>query len=1080
MTENAPHLPETVAYMADAGIQNVYVIQLIDVNRRSRHLDPTLHFSSEYIEGIKQRCISAAEEKRICLDWWLDEHRAYDFREEEAKILPRESKVRNHHWDERMKLIVPGFCKYAYDRLRIFADGVVGPCGLDADRELTIGNLADQDFDEIWNGPSAQDLRRAHYTWDYPPLCETCRYVDRAPAKPTLPFVDPFLESVGLRPEDVELSIELEQPAHMARLTDAPTIRFRPPHEELDKFVVRFALGGQAEGHRETWELQPIDAPGGLLEAVVPSDLWARLTTNLGFWWTVVGRSADPSLPDARSEVRCIVHHEAIPRIEGSNLEYADEGHLASTYLGGERQAGWKERDALPQRPLLVERINQVRRTRHVANGAKPATPQRATQPVASPSNGGTPSPESYERLVERTRAAVAEVAGSDSTVLVISKGDEDLLQLGACAARHFPRAADGRWAGFHPPDDKWAIEHMEQLRGSGATHLVIPAVSFWWLDTYGDFAKHLQSHYRTVHDDYKTCKIFDLREPAHEPAAKTRRKRGARSGRLRREADALLGYGGQHKQLVRSFYEDREDAFPMFARKGTGCELVDVDGRSFVDWVNGGGPVLLGYRHPAVEKAIRSQLAEGPTLSLMHPVELDVARMLTEMIPCAELVSFGKNGSDAVAAAVRLARAVTGREVILQCGVHGFHDWHVAKFPDVAGVPASLRPLVHPFPYNDLDALAALLELYSGRVAAVVMEPVCVELPEPGYLEGVAELTQRHEALLVFDEMITGFRVANGGAQELYGVTPDLATFGKSIANGLPLSAVVGKREYMQRLPELAYGMTFRGETLSLAAARAVLKTLSEEPVIAHLASIGAQVRHLFEEACSEHGVIAALSGPDARMSFFFSDQRGVSGERLMAAFLRECAREGVLTNGNILPSYAHDSAAVAKTGRAFDSALRKVAALTRSSTKAIEEAMTAGFAACDLVRASDDAAFPNGSLDLIDASEDALDVSGWIITTNRRPADTVEFIGPTGATLAAAKTKRPDLTAAFPSSPRAARAGFEIRLPAERFSVNGNFDCTLRAVSGDHAEFLCHIVARRSPTDDGIPRWREGTLYV
>ena len=283
-----------------------------------------------------------------------------------------------------------------------------------------------------------------------------------------------------------------------------------------------------------------------------------------------------------------------------------------------------------------------------------------------------------------------------------------------------------------------------------------------------------------------------------------------------------LLGYGGFHRMAWARFYGDDDGAFPRFAERADGYELIDSEGRSFVDWTNGGGPVILGYNHPAVEEAVRAQLAHkaGPTLTLMHPVELEVASKLTEMVPCAEMVAFGKNGSDAVTAAVRIARAATRREVILHHGGHGFHDWFVSSL-GAAGVPKAIGSLVHSFPYNDLAALEALFDRFEGQVAAIVMEPVNIAMPAAGYLESVRELAHARGALLIFDEMVTAFRLAPGGAQELFGVTPDLTALGKGIANGMPLSAVVGRREYMRHLPNVAYGMTFRGETLSLAAAR-------------------------------------------------------------------------------------------------------------------------------------------------------------------------------------------------------------------------------------------------------------------
>jgi glutamate-1-semialdehyde 2,1-aminomutase len=533
---------------------------------------------------------------------------------------------------------------------------------------------------------------------------------------------------------------------------------------------------------------------------------------------------------------------------------------------------------------------------------------------------------------------------------------------------------------------------------------------------------------------------------------------------------------------LLRHLYAGDDDAFPRFAEHAEGCRLRDADGTSYVDWISGGGPVLLGYRHPDVERAIVEQVEAGPTLSLMHPVELEVAAMLKEMIPCAEMVTFGKNGSDVVTAAVRVARAVTGRDLILQHGVHGFHDWYVSMFPEVEGQPDALRDLVHPFPYNDLDALDGLFDRFRGRVAAVVMEPTNVELPEPGYLEGVRDLAAAHGALLVFDEMITGFRLANGGAQERFGVMPDLACFGKALANGMPLSALVGKRSYMQRLTSVAYGMTFRGETLSLAAARAVLALLRREPVAERLAVTGARVRESFGAARERHGVQATLRGPEARMTFDFAPDGGMLGQRIQIAFLKQCARAGVLTNGNILPSLAHDEDALAQTGDAFDAALGAVAGLVRAGTTALTDAVRVGFEAGDNGGAQGRRRSA-GCLDVVATQGEQLLLHGWVVPGDGAP-DTIEVIARTGNTHAAAPLARPDVAEAFPGVAGAERSGFAAALPASGFAHNGEFDCVLRALRSGETVFLTHIVTRRDgdAVDPVSPRWdaAEGTLYV
>ena len=366
---------------------------------------------------------------------------------------------------------------------------------------------------------------------------------------------------------------------------------------------------------------------------------------------------------------------------------------------------------------------------------------------------------------------------------------------------------------------------------------------------------------------------------------------------------------------------------FPLFADSGEGCRIVDSTGRSYVDWVMGWGPVLLGYRHAALERAIRDQLAAGPLLTLLHPIEIEVAEQLRELFPCAERVAFGKNGSDGLAAAVRVARAVTGREGVLVCGYHGFHDWYMAVHPQCCGIPEPLRWLVRAFPYNDLAAVRALLAAHGEQIAAVVLEPTSTELPAPGFLEGLRESCTRNGSVLVFDEVVTALRLARGGAQEAFGVVPDLACLGKSMANGMPLSALVGRSELMDAVHHIGYGLTFRGETLSLAAARACLRICATEPVAEHVALVGERVRAAFTAAAAAAGVQARLVGPSCRMTFAFDRQGPLLPLGLQTLFVQECTVHGVLTNGNLLPSYAHDDRALATTEAAFERALAVVA---------------------------------------------------------------------------------------------------------------------------------------------------------
>ena len=367
--------------------------------------------------------------------------------------------------------------------------------------------------------------------------------------------------------------------------------------------------------------------------------------------------------------------------------------------------------------------------------------------------------------------------------------------------------------------------------------------------------------------------------------------------------------------------------AYPLLAQRGQGARLWDTSGCEYIDWMMGWGPVVLGYRHPAVEAAIAAQLAEGPLFSLTHPLEIEVGERIQAMVPCADGVAFGKNGSDVLALAVRLARARTGRELVLHHGYHGFHDWFMAGVPQCEGMPLALRATIRGFPYGDLDALGALLDQNAGRVAAVVMEPAGDFLPPPGYLAGVAELARGHGALLVFDEVVTGFRLARGGAQEAFGVVPDLACVGKALANGMPLSALCGREEFLYTIPRVGYGLTYRGETLSLAAARAALDVIANEPVCEHLARVGEALRAGFAERAQRAGVPGGLIGPAARLTLSLWPTERLSPLAQNSLLLQELLKRGVLSHGVFLPSYAHGDEEVERTLDAFDAGLAAVA---------------------------------------------------------------------------------------------------------------------------------------------------------
>ena len=258
----------------------------------------------------------------------------------------------------------------------------------------------------------------------------------------------------------------------------------------------------------------------------------------------------------------------------------------------------------------------------------------------------------------------------------------------------------------------------------------------------------------------------------------------------------------------------------PMFLAKGKGCRVWDVDGNEYIDYIQGLLPNILGYANEEVNAAVSEQLAQGHSFSLPHPLEVDLAERLTRLIPCAEKVRFGKNGSDATSGAVRAARAYTGRDRIACCGYHGWQDWYIGSTTRKAGVPEAVRALTHPFAYNDLGSLQKLLTEHKGEFAAVIMEPVNFWPPAAGFLEGARNLAHEHGALLIFDEICCGFHFGLGGAQKRFGVTPDMACFGKAMGNGFPIACVVGKADLMKVFEDIFFSFTFGGEVASMAAA--------------------------------------------------------------------------------------------------------------------------------------------------------------------------------------------------------------------------------------------------------------------
>jgi glutamate-1-semialdehyde aminotransferase len=359
----------------------------------------------------------------------------------------------------------------------------------------------------------------------------------------------------------------------------------------------------------------------------------------------------------------------------------------------------------------------------------------------------------------------------------------------------------------------------------------------------------------------------------------------------------------------------------PLYLRSGKGARVIDVDGNEYLDWSMGVGPLSLGYAHPAVDAAIRAQLEDGITFSLMHPLEVEVAELIRELVPGAEAVRFSKTGADVVSAAVRLARAFTGRNRVLCCGYHGWHDWYIGVTDRDRGVPEAVSELTFTVPYNDLSAL---LDSLDEDTACVVLEPVTFEPPKEAYLHRLREACAENGTLLVFDEMWTGFRLALGGAQERFGVRADLACFSKAVANGMPLSVLTGRRDVMTLLErDVFFFTTFGGEALSLAAAKATLTEMRQQEVPAHLDRVGRRLGDGYNGLARELGLAyTSCLGYGCRTLVTFDSAVGNPLET-KSLVQQELLRRGVLWAGFHNVSYAHTDADVDYTLAAFREAL-------------------------------------------------------------------------------------------------------------------------------------------------------------
>lgn len=363
----------------------------------------------------------------------------------------------------------------------------------------------------------------------------------------------------------------------------------------------------------------------------------------------------------------------------------------------------------------------------------------------------------------------------------------------------------------------------------------------------------------------------------------------------------------------------------PKFLQRARGSHVWDVDGNEYIDFNMAIGPISLGYGYPAVDDAIRRQLDDGITFSLVHPLEVEVAELVREVIPNAESVRYTKAGAEVTSAAVRLARAWTGRDKVLCCGYHGWHDWYIGITARNAGVPQAVRDLVYTFNYNDIDSVTAALD---EDTACVILEPMTFDFPKDDFLHKLKAACEANGTLLVFDEMWTGFRWALGGAQAYFGVTADLACYSKAIANGMPIAVLAGRADVMSLLDEdVFFFTTFGGEALSLAAAQATIRELRDKDVPADLVAKGQRLMDGYNDIATELSIrdVTHCKGHPARGLIVFDDRGGQS--LLMKSLVQqELLRRGVLWSGFHNMCYSHSAADLDHTLAAYGEVLAEL----------------------------------------------------------------------------------------------------------------------------------------------------------
>ncbi|MXZ20643.1 MAG: aminotransferase class III-fold pyridoxal phosphate-dependent enzyme [Caldilineaceae bacterium SB0665_bin_25] len=374
----------------------------------------------------------------------------------------------------------------------------------------------------------------------------------------------------------------------------------------------------------------------------------------------------------------------------------------------------------------------------------------------------------------------------------------------------------------------------------------------------------------------------------------------------------------------------------PVYAQSAKGSRFIDVDENEFIDWMSSVGAVILGHADDVVDRAVEEQIGRGSLYSLNSPLEIELAEELVDTIPSAEMVRYTKGGGEACAAAARIARGTTGRDKIIFCGYHGWHDWYQAanyeadpvsgEFPfagiEPIGVPKVLAGTVIPFPYGDLDTLRDLLDKHAGEVAAVMLEPLRSTLPEPGFLEGVKMLAHAHGAILIFDEVSCGWRLSVGGVQEYVGVTPDMTVLAKAMSNGYPMGAVVGSREVMEPASRMFVSSSYWSDNIGLTAALTNIRELKRRDSAAFFLETGEKLRRALNGSIADAGLSGEYTGLHTALSLSLSLPDENLRAKVNTLFIQEMARRGVHCPMGFILNMAHTDEVIRQTAEAASEA--------------------------------------------------------------------------------------------------------------------------------------------------------------